>query len=131
MLLGALLPSRPRVLAGGRCCRRPGEDENGADFVEAAQLHLGQTTHRLAPAEAFLDALAQPLADGIAEARRDLRRNGGLARLAGLAHRPVDRDMRRDLALLQALDEDLGVVALVGAERGALRQSLAQARRGL
>ena len=34
------------------------------------------------PAEAFLDAFAQPLADRIAQARGDLARDGGLARLA-------------------------------------------------
>ena len=36
----------------------------------------------LRPAEAFLDAFAQPLADRIAQARGDLARDGGLARLA-------------------------------------------------
>jgi hypothetical protein len=35
---------------------------------------------------------------------------------AMLAHRPVDRDLRRNPTRLPALDEGLGVVALVGAE---------------
>src|SRR5215471_521472 len=45
-----------------------GEDEDGADLVEAAHLQLRKSTHRLAPAEAFLDAFAQALANGVAEA---------------------------------------------------------------
>jgi hypothetical protein len=57
---------------------------------------------------------------------RDLRRNRGLARLAMLAHRPIDRDVRRDPACLQALDEGLGVVALVGADGSAFGQALAE-----
>src|ERR1700758_346754 len=77
------------------------------------------------PAEAFLDPLAQPLADRIAQTCGDLARNRGLARLAARAHRPVDRDVRLDPARLQALDERLGVIALVGAERRALGQALA------
>ena len=40
-----------------------GEDESGADLGKAAHLHLRETADRLRPAEAFLDALAQPLAD--------------------------------------------------------------------
>ena len=48
------------------------EDEDGADLGEAAHLHLGEPADRLAPAEAFLDAFAQPLADRMAEARGDL-----------------------------------------------------------
>src|ERR1700729_2124196 len=39
-----------------------GEDEGGADLVEAAHFHLREAGDRLAPTEAFLDALAQPLA---------------------------------------------------------------------
>jgi hypothetical protein len=108
---------------------RHGEDEDGANLVEPAYPHLRQAADSLRPAEAFLDALAQPLTDRITEARGDLRRNGGLARLAGLAHRPVDRDVRRDPTRLQALDEGLGVVALVGAEGRPLGQALADESR--
>src|ERR1700758_1935428 len=100
-------------------------------LAEAAHLHLRQTADCLGPAEAFLDALAQPLTDRIAHTRGDLARNGGLARLAMLAHRPVDCDMRLDPARLQALDEGLGVVALVGAEGRAKGQALAESRRRL
>ena len=60
-----------------------GEDKDGADLGEAAHLHLCEPADSLAPAEAFLDAFAQPLADRITKARCDLRRDGGLARLAG------------------------------------------------
>jgi hypothetical protein len=48
-----------------------------------------------------------------------------------LAHRPIDRDVRRDPTRLQALDEGLGVVALVGAEGCAFGQALAEERRRL
>jgi hypothetical protein len=41
------------------------EDEHGAHFVEAAHLQLRKPAYRLAPAEAFLDAFAQPLADRV------------------------------------------------------------------
>src|SRR5271166_2333819 len=107
------------------------EDEHGADLVEAAHLKLCEPGHCLAPAEAFLDAFAQPLADRIAQARRDLARNGGLAHFAGLADRPVDRYVRFDAARLQAFDEGLGVVVLVSAEGRALGQPLAQGSRRL
>jgi len=69
-----------------------GDETEGED-----RLDLGET----APAEAFLDALAQAVADRIAEARRDLVRDGGLTHFAGLAHRPVDRHVRLDAARLQ------------------------------
>ena len=75
-----------------------GEDKDGADLGEAAHLHLCEPADSLAPAEAFLDAFAQPLADRITKARCDLRRDGGLARLAGFADRPVDRHVRLDPA---------------------------------
>jgi hypothetical protein len=52
-------------MAGGH-----GEGEHGADLVEAAHLQLPEPTHRLAPAEAFLNPLAQPLADRIAGSPR-------------------------------------------------------------
>jgi len=77
------------------------EDEDGAHFGEAAPLHLREPAYRFAPAEAFLDALAQPLADRIAEARRDVVRDGGLAHLAILADCPFDRHVRLDPAPLQ------------------------------
>ena len=48
-----------------------------------------------------------------------------------LAHRPVDRDVRLNPARLQALDEGLGVIALVGAEGRPLGQALAESRRRL
>ena len=120
-------PSEPEAWAGGRCCRLRWRDEDGANLGEAAHLHLREPAHRLAPAEAFLDPFAQPLADRIAKARCDLGRDGGLARLAGLADRPVDRHVRLDPARLQAFDEGLGVVVLVGAEGLALGQPLAEA----
>src|SRR5271166_2162425 len=107
------------------------EDEHGADLVEAAHLKLCEPGHCLAPAEAFLDAFAQPLADRIAQARRDLARDGGLAHFTVLADCPVDRHVRLDSARLQAFDEGLGVVVLVGAEGGALGQPLAQGSRRL
>ena len=44
-----------------------------------------------------------------------------------LAHRPVDRHVRLNPARLQALDEGLGVIALVGAEGRPLGQALAHA----
>src|ERR1700734_2894735 len=75
-----------------------GEDEGGPDLVEAAHFHLREAGDRLAPTEAFLDALAQPLADRIAQARCDFARDGGLAHHAVLAHRSVDRHMRLDPA---------------------------------
>ena len=112
MSLDARRPLRPLAWAGGRCCRRPWRRRSGADLGEAVQLYLRETANCLRPAEAFLDALAQPLADRIARARGDLARDGGLARLAMLAQRPVDRDMRLNPARLQALDEGLGVIAL-------------------
>src|SRR5271155_1913498 len=108
-----------------------GEDESGADFGEATHLNLRQTANCLGPAEAFLDALAQPLADRIAHTRGDLARDRGVARLAMLAHRSVDRHVRFNPARLQALDEGLGVVALVGAEGRPLGQALAESRRRL
>src|ERR1700678_1355993 len=107
------------------------QDEGGADLGEAAHLHLGLTAARLRPAESFRDALAQPLTDRIAHTRGDRAPNRGLARLAVLAHRPVDRDMRLDPARLQALEEGLGVIALVGAEGCAFGQALAEDRRRL
>ena len=88
------------------------EDEDGAHLSEAAHLHLREPADRLAPAEAFLDAFAQPLADRIAKARRDVVRDGGLAHPAILADRSVDRHVRLDPARLQPLDEGLGVVVL-------------------
>ena len=90
------------VIVGGDA-----EDEHGADLVEATHLQLCEPADRLAPAEAFLDAFAPPLADSLAQARRDLARNGGLARLAVLADHPVDRHVRLDPPRLQALDEGL------------------------
>jgi hypothetical protein len=77
-----------------------GEHEHGADFVEAAHLELRKPADRLAPAEALLDAFAQPLADRLVQARCAFGRDGGLALLAGLAHRPVDRHVRLDPARL-------------------------------
>jgi hypothetical protein len=84
----------------------PGEDERSADLREAAHLHLRETADRLRPAEAFLDALARPLADRVTEARGDLARNRGLARLAMLAQRPVDRDVRLNPARLQRTEQE-------------------------
>ena len=54
------------------------EDEHGAHFGEAPHFHLREP----APAEAFLDALAQPLADRIAQTCCDVVRDGGFARPA-------------------------------------------------
>jgi hypothetical protein len=81
---------------------------------------LRQATRRRAPAEAFLDAPAQPPADRLAKACRDFGRDGGLTDLAMLAHRPGDHNMRLDLRRLQSFDKGLGVVVLVGAKRRAL-----------
>lgn len=80
-----LLGCKTHLALGDEKLRQPneivcsdGEDENSTDFGQPAHLHLREPADRLAPAETFLDAFAQPLADRIAEARSDLGRNGGL-----------------------------------------------------
>ena len=78
-LLTLLDTARPSSQELGQANETVGE--HGVDLVEVAHLQLPEPTHRLAPAEAFLNALAQPLADRIAQARRDLARDGDLARL--------------------------------------------------
>src|SRR5208283_1466603 len=108
-----------------------GEGEDRLDLVEAAHLQLREAADDFAPAEAFLDPFALSHADRVAEAGGDLRRHGRFANLAQLAHRSVDGDVRLDAALLQALDESLGVVVLVRAQARAFRQVFGQARRRL
>ncbi len=111
-------------MAGGH-----GEGEHGADLVEAAHLQLPEPTHRLAPAEAFLNSLAQPLADRIAGSPRPRSGRRSCASLPFLLTVPLIATCASILARLQALDEGLDVVVHCRRRASRLRQSLAQGRR--
>ena len=100
-----------QVVGGG------GRGEHPAHPVEPAMPGLGQPAGGLDPAEALLDALAQPLARGVTRMPGGAPVDPGLAPLAGLAHAAVDGDVGGDVAIAQRLDELGHVVGLVGAER--------------
>ena len=70
-LLDTLRPSGPEAWAGGQDCRRQERDEDRLDLGQPAHFQLREAADDFAPAEAFLDAFALPLADRIAEAGRD------------------------------------------------------------
>ena len=80
---------------------------------------LRQPAGGLDSAEALFDALAQPLAGGVARMAGGASVDAGLARLAQLAHSAVDRDVRSDTMVAQGVHEGGHVIGLVGAQRDA------------
>src|SRR3954467_7053843 len=96
---------------------RKGEHRLG--LSASADLDLCKPGLRLDPAEHLLDALADPLADGVAGMARRAAVDRGPAHHPAFADRAVDGNVRRHLALAQVLDEGAHVVSLVGPERDA------------
>ena len=56
-----------------------------------------------------LDALAAALADGVAGMAQRAPVDGGLASLSGLGQMTIDRNVRRDFAVAQSLEEGLDI----------------------
>jgi hypothetical protein len=93
-----------------------GEGQKLINLVQSSHHHLRQRPHRLAPAEALLDAFPGTHAHRVALVPRRTRVDGAAAQ-------PVEvlRDMRDDVDLPARFDEALGVVRLVGGHRLASR----------
>ena len=114
--------TRDALRAACKACKEkrepvPGKFVHPAHPVEPAMPGLGQPAGGHDPAEPLLDALAQPLAGGVARMPGGASVDPGLARLAGLPDVAADGDMRGHGALPQRVHELGHVVGLVGAQR--------------
>src|SRR5580658_837351 len=85
------------------------ESEGPSDFFEPSVFCFSEARDGLHPAEAFLDAFADSLADGIA-------RMTGCATVDGRTAAGVLRDVRRHVDLAQLHHKVRGVEALVAAQ---------------
>src|SRR5689334_4466835 len=98
------------VVGGGR--KREQEADPGGSSVSG----LAQERHRLDVAEAFLDPLADALAEPVAGMAGGAPIDRRLTRLAGLGEMRVDGDMRGDVARSEVTDKRGHVEPLVAAE---------------
>lgn len=101
------------------------EGEHRLGFGASADLDLCKPGLCLDPAEHLLDALADPLAEGVAGMPRRAAVDRRPAHHPAFADHAIDGNVRRHRALAQILDEGGDVVSLVRSERDAPAPSAA------